>query len=147
MWSCHSKDILQPVSSKSVDKGKGREPGIVGFAPNPPQEPPFTLPSVEIASQNSTQLWPTRISPSGEPTPRPYQPRGSVGILLGADTDEKLGDLLFRFVEWKIAPPAIDLTVDGLGGVFTPPEGTIISPLGEEMPPDLLFLTNATYSM
>lgn len=141
------KGYTQPVSSKSADKGKGREPGIVGFAPNPPQEPPFTLPSVEIASHNSAQLWPNRISPNNEPTPRPYRPRSPVRIILSADTDEKLGDLLFRFVQWKIAPPAIDLTVDGIGEVFAPPEDTVLSPSSEEMPPDLLFLLDATYSM
>ena len=52
----------------------------------------------------------------------------AVGILLSADSGEKLGELLFRLVEWIIAPPTIDLTLEELEGPFIPLAGMILYP-------------------
>ena len=132
-----------------MGKGKARAPGIIGLAPNWPQEPPFTLPSINVACQDAAGLWPNRISPNDEVIPQRYGKVSAVGILLSADSGEKLGELLFRLVEWIIAPPTIDLTLEELEGPFIPPAGTILSPTTDEIPPGLLPLIadNTTYSM
>jgi hypothetical protein len=65
---------------------------------------------------------------------------------LNGDDGEKLGDLLFRLVKWMIAPPAIDLTVEGPGERFQVPEGTSLLPSRDQIPLDILSLVAANTS-
>ena len=59
---------------------------------------------------------------------------------MGADTPWKLGELLFKFVQWRIEPPTIDLTGDASPEMFVPLEGTglVLDPKDEEIPEELL---------
>jgi hypothetical protein len=56
---------------------------------------------------------------------------------------------LFRFIEWNISPPPIDLTDEEVRGTFNPPDGTTLYPAHDRISSNLLPLVaaNATYSM
>jgi hypothetical protein len=60
-----------------------------------------------------------------------------------------MGDLLFKFIEWNILPPTIDLTDEEVRGRFNPPDGTTLYPAHDQISPNLLPLVaeNASYSM
>jgi hypothetical protein len=126
-----------------------RAPGVAGFSPNPPQEPPFEMPSIDVACWDTEKLWPQRISPNRGLVPWLCEKPGGVRLVLAGETGKKLGELLCKLVEWMIAPPPIDLTLEGLGATFEPPPGTTLSPASSRIPSDLLALIagGASYSV
>jgi hypothetical protein len=127
------KSLFQPVDSgpeKDPDpgkKGKGRGPGIVGLDPDLARRCDFWLPSLEIACFETAESWPHRISPNFDPLPPPYDLASQDSLLLSAEGDGEIGELLFELVKWTIAPPPIDLTVEEAGGVFRCPNNTRFS--------------------
>ena len=132
-----------------MDKGKGREPGIIGFTSSERQERAFNLPSLDAACNTTAELWPRRISPSDQPIPKPYNKRTFVTASLSADDSEKLGDLLFKVVDWIVGPHTIDLTTDELEShLFQPPAGTILLPADDQISlcPLSLIAQNSSYS-
>jgi hypothetical protein len=139
-----------PIRSNKEGKGKGRDSRVIGFAPrNLPEEAPFILPEMDSSCRDTANLWPKRISPlSAEHIPLPYEGTSAVEVMLSADSGASLGDLLFRFIEWNISPPPIDLTDEEVRGTFNPPDGTTLYPAYDQLPPDLLPLVaeNASYS-
>ncbi|KAF9785059.1 hypothetical protein BJ322DRAFT_1020665 [Thelephora terrestris] len=134
----HSKKTRKnppPVGLEPVGKGKARESGIVGFTQTQPLEPPFALPPFDISCRDSAVQWPDRISPSDQPNPRRYSTYSPVEVRFQAGTSRELGELLFKFVEWRILPE-IDLTLGDSDGTFAPPAGTTLEPSADQIPLD-----------
>jgi hypothetical protein len=172
MESFFQNNLSQPpIRSNKQGKGKGREHGIIGFAPRnqpeeaPPIQPeeappiqseetPFVLPELDESCRDDATIWPRRISPLDDKRiPLPCGRISAVDISLSADSGASLGDLLFRFIEWNVSPPPVDLTDEDVGatfnsGTFNPPDGTTVYPTYDPLPPNLLPLVaaNAMYS-
>ena len=127
-----------------MDKGKSRETGIIGLTSNQPQEPPFALPSVEIAFERCKEGWPDRISPDKEfEAPPAYSSPNFLGVTVHATSSKAMGELLFEFVKWWCLRDEMDLTVE-----FEPPAGTTVSPPGEAMGELLdIIASDSTYLM
>lgn len=53
---------------------------------------------------------------------------------MGADTPRKLGELSFKFAQWRIEPPMIDPIGDASPETFVPPQGTglVLDPKDED---------------
>ena len=145
---CSISLLQSPVISDPGGKGKGRTAGIIGLGQYRSQQPRFDLPSIDISCDNSARFWPGRISPGSQTTPQLRQGNSPVAVLLSADSGKQLGNLLFKLVEWIMAPPTIDLELEEFGGDFQPPAGTILSPNSSRIPDESpLISENSTYSM
>jgi hypothetical protein len=70
-------------------------------------------------------------------------------MVLHGDTGESLGTLLLKLIEWMTEPPVIDLTLEEFDLKFQPPAHTTVTPIGDQVPSDVLVLIaeNTAYSM
>ena len=118
-----------------MGKGKMRD-----VASSRPQTPPFILPSVVDACQETANLWPERITPSYWIAPWPPERRSSIPLGLNADNACQMGSLVVKLVGWMVNPSFIDLTIDEPVPSFEPPAGTTVTPAGDQLPRDLSLL-------
>lgn len=149
IWPELLTTLFQPINSDARDKGKALATGIIGLTPEQLRPPAFSLPSIDTACWDTTQLWPKRISPDHTLPPWPCEQQSAVAMVLSADTGRQLGALLLGLIEWMTEPQVIDLTLEESVVTFKPPANTTVSPRNNQIPSDIFVLLaeHTTYSM